>query len=164
MLRLVLTVAILALALPSHADLLDSVVSGQIAVEQLTGRGGGSEFSGWIGSFSLNQEGKLISISEFANIRGKVVIVNGNYKITKYERYDRNIYLECIDIALGIEWIAKIWLTDDNKVRIEMTQKQSSRKWVNLGKYGMGFIEKNNLKHLNFGAQYNFAEVGDPVP
>lgn len=140
----------------SYAGSLKDLLSSQIAVEKLTGRGGEyeNEFSGWVGSLRFDIEQKTIYISEFSELEGEIVVVNGIYKITKLEQHENSINFECIDqnfISKGIEWQGKIWLTDYKQVKIEMVQKQSPRRWVNLGEYGKRFLRENKLKHLFLG-------------
>ena len=146
------------LILPGHAfcGIIEKVSGPQIAVEKLTGRGETYEvnFSGWVGSLKLDIQEKLILISEFANIDGNISIVNGMYKILKIDEYDNSIDFDCVDIndlTAGIEWHGKIWLTDADEIKVEIVQKQSSRKWVNLSEYGKKFLKDNNIEKLDLG-------------
>lgn len=126
----------------------------QIAVEKNTGRGNDYEtgFSGYIGSLSINISEGVISISEFTMIEDKLSVVNGIYRITKLEKYDKNINFECIDLSPlthGLLWTGKVWLTDNKELKIEMIQRQSPRRWVNLGENGNKFLKANKLNlHL----------------
>ena len=146
------------LIVPEHAfcGIVEKISGPQIAVEKLTGRGEAYEvnFSGWVGSLKFYAEQKLLFISEFSNIDGKISVINGIYKIVKIEEYDNSIDFDCIDIngfTADIEWHGKIWLTDSGEIKIEMVQKQSSRKWVNLSEYGKKFLENNSIKNLDLG-------------
>ncbi|MBM3254790.1 MAG: hypothetical protein FJZ08_00600 [Candidatus Omnitrophica bacterium] len=153
----VLMIAIL-LIFPGHAfcGIIEKVSGPQIAVEKLTGRGETYEmnFSGWVGSLKLDSQEKLILISEFSNIDGNISVVNGTYKILKIDEYDNSIDFDCADIndlTAGIEWHGKIWLTDAGEIKVEIVQKQSSRKWVNLSEYGKKFLKDNNIEKLDLG-------------
>lgn len=135
----------------------ESILVGQIAVEKQTGRGDTYDigFSGSVGSLSIDLESKKIYIAEFlaGDLAGPSV-VNTAYGITSLQVYEKSIDFECVDvtpISAGLEWRGKIWLTDDGRVKVEMVMKQSSRKWVNLGKFGRQWLEKNKLNHLNLG-------------
>lgn len=149
------TLAVASIFLPKQVwgGVVEKISDDQIAVEKLTGRGGEHEFSGWVGSLKVDVKEKLIVISEFSNVDG-IVVVNGIYRITKLEEYDKSIGFECADINFlteGIEWRGKIWLTDADEVKIEMTQKESSRKWVNLSDYGKKFLRENGIEKLYLG-------------
>ena len=158
-LRIVLFIAVAAVfVVPQLAfcGVVEKIAGVQIAVEKLTGRGEDYEinFSGWIGSLKLDAKEKLILISEFSNIGGKISVLNGIYKITKMEEYDKNIDFECVDVnslTEGIGWRGKIWVTDADEIKVEMVQKQSSRKWVNLSNYGRKFLKENGIEKLNLG-------------
>lgn len=146
------------LIFPKHAfcGIIEKVSGPQIAVEKLTGRGEAYEvnFSGWVGSLKLDAKEKLIFISEFSNIDGKISVVNGIYKIMKIDEYDNSVDFDCVDIndiTAGIEWHGKIWLTDSGEIKVEIVQKQSSRKWVNLSEYGKKFLKDNNIEKLDLG-------------
>ncbi len=41
--------------------------------------------------------------------------------------------------------------SDSGEIKVEIVQKQSSRKWVNLSKYGKEFLKKNNIEKLDLG-------------
>lgn len=149
---------IVLLIVPEHAfcGIIEKVSGPQIAVEKLTGRGETYEmnFSGWVGSLKLDIQEKLILISEFSNIDGNISVVNGLYKILKIDEYDNSVNFDCVDIndlTAGIEWHGKIWLTDAGKIEVEIVQKQSSRKWVNLSEYGKKFLKDNNIEKLDLG-------------
>jgi hypothetical protein len=158
--RLIFIFLLAAIFLPcparySFGEIIDKISGIQIAVEKLTGRGEEYEvdFSGWVGSLRVDLDEKLILISEFSNIDG-IVVVNGIYKIVKIDEYDKSLDFECFDLnslTKGIEWRGKIWLTDSNEIKIEMVQKQSSRKWVNLSEYGKRFLKNNGLEKLYLG-------------
>lgn len=146
------------LVIPERAfcGIIEKVSGPQIAVEKLTGRGEAYEvnFSGWVGSLKLDAKEKLIFISEFSNIEGKISVVNGMYKIVKIDEYDNSIDFDCIDIndfTAGIEWHGKIWLTDVGEIKVEIVQKKSSRKWVNLSEYGKKFLKDNKIEKLDIG-------------
>lgn len=150
---LVIIIANFILPKQVFGGLVEKISDVQIAVEKLTGRGEEHEFSGWVGSLRVDVKEKLIVISEFSNIDG-IVVVNGVYRITKMEKYDKNIEFECTDINVlteGIEWRGKIWLTDADEVKIEMVQKQSSRKWTSLSDYGKRFLKENGIEKLYLG-------------
>ncbi len=139
--------------LSSFASNIEDFLTSQIAVEKLTGRGGNNEFSGWVGSLKFDIEKEYIYTSEYSNIDGKVTVVNGIYKITKIEKFEKNINFECVDenpMTAGIGWSGKIWIDDSNNLKFEMVQKQSPRKWVNLGNIGRKFIKGNKL-NINLG-------------
>ena len=141
---------------PAFCGIVDDVDGIQIAVEKLTGRGNEYElnFSGWVGSASLNIAQKLLSISEFANINDRISVVNGLYEITEMEVFDKSIDFQAIDIntlTKGIEWRGKIWLTDNGEIMFEMAQKQSSRTWTSLSDYGRRFLAENDIERLDLG-------------
>jgi hypothetical protein len=72
----------------------------------------------------------------------------------KVDEYDNSIDFDCIDtndLTAGIEWHGKIWLTDIGEIKVEIVQKQSSRKWVNLSEYGKKFLKDNNIAKLDLG-------------
>lgn len=140
----------------AFCGIIEKISNSQIAVELLTGRGEsyGVNFSGWVGSLTFDAKEKLILISEFTNTSGNIHVINGVFKITKIEEYYNSIEFECVDaydLTAGIEWRGKIWLFDSGKIKIEIVQKQSSRKWVNLSKYGKKFLKENNLEKLILG-------------
>jgi len=159
------------LIFPEHAfcGIIEKVSGSQIAVEKLTVRGEAYEvnfsglgrgeayevnFSGWVGSLKLDVKEKLIFISEISNIDGKISVINGMYRIVKIDEYDNSIDFDCVDIndyTSGIGWHGKIWLTDSGEIKIEIVQKQSSRKWVNLSEYGKKFLKDNNIEKLDLG-------------
>jgi len=146
------------LVVPEHAfcGIVEKISGPQIAVEKLTGRGEAYEvnFSGWVGSLRFNAEQKLLFISEFSSIDGKISVINGIYKIVKIDQYDNSIDFDCVDIddiTAGIEWHGKIWLIDTGEIKVEIVQKQSSRKWVNLSEYGKKFLKDNNITKLDLG-------------
>jgi len=136
--------------------IIEKVTAQQIAVEKLTGRGDEHDinFSGWVGSLAIDSQNKLILISEFSAVDGRIAVVNGMYKITKFEEYEKSADFECVDanpLTSGIEWRGKLWLTDSDEIKVEIIQKQSSRKWVNLSDYGKKFLEENGVEKLNLG-------------
>ena len=138
----------------AHGGEFEKLLSiAQIAVEKQTGRGGENEFSGWVGSLRFDVRSKYIYIAEFANVTGKIDVVNGSYKITKLEQYQNLFNFECIDTnppTYGLEWSGKIWFTDNYEIKFLMIMKQSPRKWVNLGECGKKFL-KDNRSRLNLG-------------
>lgn len=152
--KVIMLFGLLTMPLIVFAANIETFLLCQIAVEKLTGRGGDSEFSGWVGSLQFDIEEKLIFISEFAvSDKNELSVVNGIYKITKLEQTKKCINFECIDKTLftkGIEWTGKIWITDGNVLKIEMIQKQSPRRWVNISNIGKNFLKKNKL-NLNLG-------------
>ncbi len=144
--------------LPQEAfcGILEKVAGQQIAVEKLTGRGEEYDinFSGWVGSLTIAPQNGLVLISEFSDIDGRIAVINGMYKITKIEEYEKSVDLECVDanpLTSGIKWRGKLWLTDSNEIKVEIVQKQSSRKWVNLSDYGKKFLKENGIEKLNLG-------------
>ncbi len=140
----------------AFCGITEKVSNVQIAVEKLTGRGEiyDINFSGWVGSLKLDINEKLIFISEFSDIDGKISVINGIYKITKWDEFDKSIDFECVDtdpLTGGIEWRGKIWLTDSEEIKIEIVQKKSSRKWVNLSDYGRKYLKENGIEKLDLG-------------
>ena len=109
-------------------------------------------FSGWVGSLSFNEELKILVIAEFSDFDDEIAIVNGVYKLTNLMKYERSIDFECVDINTSIEWRGKIWSTDEGKIKVEMIQTQSSRRWVNLSdEYGGKFLKEAGLSKLLLG-------------
>jgi hypothetical protein len=138
----------------AFAQSLDNFQIPQIAVEKDTGRADNYDigFSGWVGSLRFIDTENLIIISEFSKILGEELsVVNGAYKITRKEKFANLMNFECIDVDTHIEWTGKLWNTDFGKLMIEMVQKQSPRKWVNLGPNGRKFLQDNELM-LNLGS------------
>ena len=71
---LVITIVLLC-PFAVYGDQLDTALVNQVAVEKLTGRGGESEFSGWVGSLVFNFRHKVILIAEFTKILDSVSII-----------------------------------------------------------------------------------------
>lgn len=146
---------VICIALVSNvfAGVVEELKDKQIAVEKLTGRGDtyGLNFSGWVGSMKINPASQRILISEFSDLGGKAVVVSGSYKIQKIDQYENSLNFECTDEDTGIDWYGKVWLTDSKELKVEMVQKQSSRKWVNLGDYGRKYLKDIKLEGLFLG-------------
>jgi hypothetical protein len=138
------------------SKLLTGPLSPLVAVEKLTGRDEGYDlgFSGWVGSLQFRLEENRIYISEFTKSDSRVDVVIGIYSVTRVERYPKSIDFDCIDVTLGIEWRGKAWLDESSRLRLEIVQKMSPRKWVNLGSHGKRFLTEAGLKHLNLGMSY----------
>ena len=147
------------LLLPQSAfcGIVEEVTGKQIAVEKLTGRGEeyGLNFSGWVGSLTIDVERQLIVISEFSDFEEDIAVVNGIYGLREVRTSDRSIDFECYDtnvLTAGMEWRGKIWLTDAGSVKVEIVQKQSPRRWVNLSdQYGRKFLKEHGISKLFLG-------------
>lgn len=137
----------------SREQLFELGLQSPIAVEKLTGRGEEYEisFSGWVGSFNLRLEENRIYIAEFSEFDSGIHVLVGIYEITRVEKFNTNIDFDCVDAELGLEWNGKIWLDDNLKVRLEMIQKISPRRWVNLGKHGRKYLKEIQNRPLNLG-------------
>ena len=97
----------------AFCGVIEKVAGQQIAVEKLTGRGEEYDinFSGWVGSLTIDPQNRLVLISEFSDIDGRIAVINGMYKITKIDEYEKSVDFECVDVnplTGGIEWRGKL--------------------------------------------------------
>ncbi len=137
-----------------QSTLLENLLNLEIAVEKLTGRGESYEinFSGWVGALKFDLDERKIYIAEFTTMEEKISVVLGVYSITHFTKYSKSIDFACRDHQTGIEWRGKIWLLDNSlKPMVEIVQKNSSRKWVNLSYYGERFMRENNFNNIRLG-------------
>jgi len=137
----------------ANSDALIGKIALPIAVEKITGRGESyeTEFSGIVGSIRIYPELKIIVIADLMEHEGEISITSSIFQITSTEVFDNSFNFECVGIDFGIEWSGKAWLREDTKPMIEMVQKSSPRKWVNLGEHGNRFLKEKNLGKIDLG-------------